>query len=108
MIEIISDLERLKFEIERNCLPLVVTISAMIATIICGLITHNINFYNLLLQSILFISCIIIVYYLGRLSRESKANKVKRTAFGAIAILTMAAYVMLQMMLIFEYAGFWD
>lgn len=108
MSDIKNDFERLKFEIERNCLPLAVIIAAAIVTILCGMITNNINFYNLLLQSILFISCIIIVYYLGRLFRESKANKVKRTAFGAIAILTMAAYVMLQMMLIFEYAGFWD
>ena len=108
MIDIKNGFERLKFEIERNCLPLAVIIAAAIVTILCGMITNNINFYNLLLQSILFISCIIIVYYLGRLFRESKANKVKRTAFGAIAILTMAAYVMLQMMLIFEYAGIWD
>lgn len=108
MIDIKNGFERLKFEIERNCLPLVVTISAMIATIICGLITNNINFYNLLLQSILFISCTIIVYYLGSLFRESKTDKVKRTAFLAVAMLTMAAYVMLQMLLIFEYAGFWD
>lgn len=32
MIEIRNDLERLKLEIERNCLPLVVIISSMIAT----------------------------------------------------------------------------
>ena len=108
MIDIKNGFERLKFEIERNCLPLAVIIAAAIVTILCGMITNNINFYNLLLQSILFISCTIIVYYLGSLFRESKTNKIKRRAFLAIAMLTMAAYVMLQMLLIFEYAGFWD